>query len=258
MSSSRHHILTPSHHLFSRGCYPTTAASSGSSQQQQQQQEHVPHNIYCSSCCCHIDRSAICPFHHNTDVDAHLLPTITTAIASAAGTLTTGQALHVAVTTGAVVRGGRTVVAMDRQLIRPRLAVIRSKPVSSGGAGGGGVVLSGVGNAGGGPAAVGVATMGGMIGGCSSSDRVVVGRKRKRAASRLDTRQVLRCVMCGCVEIGGYKYGDYVQCSSCGNSDFRVVREWLKGKDGVGRGGGVMRGGGGSGGRVVTSSSEEE
>ncbi|KAF8820805.1 hypothetical protein IE077_000410 [Cardiosporidium cionae] len=59
-------------------------------------------------------------------------------------------------------------------------------------------------------------------------------RKRKRAVARLDRRQILECLTCRRIEIGGYKFGDYVVCSNCGNNDFVSVREWSPSRDGCG------------------------
>ncbi|PFH34259.1 hypothetical protein BESB_074110 [Besnoitia besnoiti] len=55
------------------------------------------------------------------------------------------------------------------------------------------------------------------------------GRKRKRAAALLDKLQILRCLNCGEVARGGYKFGDYVICCCCGENNFAVVREWSPG-----------------------------
>ncbi|CBZ55221.1 conserved hypothetical protein [Neospora caninum Liverpool] len=52
------------------------------------------------------------------------------------------------------------------------------------------------------------------------------GRKRKRAAALLDKLQILKCLNCGEVARGGYKFGDYVICRCCGENNFVVVREW--------------------------------
>ncbi|PHJ24051.1 hypothetical protein CSUI_002103 [Cystoisospora suis] len=71
------------------------------------------------------------------------------------------------------------------------------------------------------------------------------GRKRKRAAALLDQLQILRCVNCGEIARGGYKFGDYVICRCCGENNFAVVQEWSPGAErslllGAGGGGGAV------------------
>jgi len=55
--------------------------------------------------------------------------------------------------------------------------------------------------------------------------------KRKRNQSGLDRRAILFCVDCHSVLLGGYKFGDYVQCNICGNTNFRVVGDWSPNRD---------------------------
>lgn len=55
--------------------------------------------------------------------------------------------------------------------------------------------------------------------------------KRKRSVAGLDVRVVLKCPGCQKIMGGGYKFGDYVQCSNCGENEFIVVREWSPGRD---------------------------
>lgn len=75
--------------------------------------------------------------------------------------------------------------------------------------------------------------------------RGAASRKRKRAAALLDQLQILRCVNCGEIARGGYKFGDYVICRCCGENNFAVVQEWSPGAErslllGAGGGGGAV------------------
>lgn len=50
--------------------------------------------------------------------------------------------------------------------------------------------------------------------------------KRKRSVAGLDLRVVLKCHGCHTIMGGGYKFGDYVQCTNCGENEFIVIKEW--------------------------------